>query len=252
MRGLLILLYGTLCYGLFVATTAYAVGFIGNIVVPKSIDSAPVAPIGQSLLTDVALLALFAVQHSGMARPAFKRWLRRLIPPVAERSTYVLMASAALALLMWQWAPLGGVVWHATTTWSAKALTGLYFASWGLLLYATCLIDHLERYGLRQSAHAIHGRPIPDRPFRTPALYRLVRHPICVAWLGIAWFTPTMSLTHLVFAVAASLYILIGVKLEERDLEAVHPEYTQYKRKVPALFPSFRRRLARSAETKLT
>jgi protein-S-isoprenylcysteine O-methyltransferase Ste14 len=246
------LLYGALCYGLFIATAVYAMGFIGNIVVPKSIDSAPVAPIGKSLLIDVTLLAAFALQHSGMARPAFKRWLIHVIPPAVERSTYVLMASATLALLMWQWAPLGGVVWHVTTSWAATALTGLYFASWGLLLYATCLIDHFGRYGLRQSLHAFQGRPLPDLPFRTPALYRLVRHPVCVGWLGISWFTPTMSITHLVFAVAASLYILIGVKLEERDLEAAHPEYTQYRRKVPALFPSFRRRLARSAEIKLT
>ena len=169
MQRVLIFLYGALCYGLFVATAIYAVGFIGNMVVPKTIDSAPVAPLGPSLLIDLALLGTFALQHSGMARPAFKRWLSRLIPPAAVRSTYVLVASATLALLMWQWAPLGGVAWHVTAPWGTAALTGLYFASWGLLLYATSLIDHLERFGLRQSLHAMQGRPLPDPPFRTPA-----------------------------------------------------------------------------------
>lgn len=250
MKKALIFLYGTLCSALCIATLVYAIGFIGNIGVPKSIDSPPVAPISRSLLIDLALLGAFALQHSGMARRAFKRRVTRLIPPAAERSTYVLLASATWGLLMWQWAPLGGVVWHVTGSLAALALTASYFASWVLLLYATCLIDHLDLFGLRQSIDALKGRPLTARPFRTPSLYRHVRHPVCVGWLGIFWFTPTMSVTHLVFAVVASLYILAALELKERDLGTVHPEYGQYKQKVPALLPSFRRRLARDPATK--
>lgn len=248
MKRFLIFSYGIFSYALFVITFVYAIGFVGNVFVPKSIDSAPVAPLGLSLAINLALLGLFAVQHSGMARPAFKRWLTRRIPSETERSTYVLASTACLALLMWQWAPLGGVVWNLSNHWAAIALTGLYFASWAFLLYATCLIDHFDLFGLRQALHALKDRPLPTPSFRTPALYRIVRHPIYVGWLGIFWFTPTMTVTHLVFAVVASMYILAGYRLEERDLEGVHPEYAQYKRKVPALFPSFRRRLSRHTE----
>ncbi len=247
MKRTLIFLYGVASYALFFGCFLYAIGFIGNIGVPKAIDSAPLAPLGTSLAINLALLTLFAVQHSGMARPAFKRWLTRFIPPQAERSTYVLLSTLCLGLLMWQWAPLGGVIWNVTTNWLAITLTALYFASWALLLYATFLLDHFELFGLRQSLHALIDRPMAAMAFRTPALYRIVRHPIYVGWLGIFWFTPTMTVTHLVFAVVASLYILVGIKLEERDLEAAHPEYRQYKRKVPALLPSFRRRLAGGA-----
>lgn len=244
MKRGLIFTYGVLAYGLFFATFLYSIGFIGNLLVPKAIDSAPVLPLATSLAIDVGLLGLFALQHSGMARPAFKRWLTRFIPEAAERSTYVLLSTACLALLMWQWAPLGGVVWNVQNAVGQGVLIGLYFASWALLLYATFLIDHFDLFGLRQSWFALRDRERPNLAFRTPALYRLVRHPIYLGWLGIFWITPTMTVTHLVFAAIASAYIVVGIRFEERDLERAHPEYAQYKRKVPALFPSFRRRLA--------
>lgn len=244
MKRALIFGYGVVCYALFFATFLYSIGFIGNIWVPKSIDSAPIYPFGISLAINIGLLALFALQHSGMARPAFKRWVTRFIPQPAERSTYVLLSTLCLALLMWQWAPLGGVVWQLTQSWAAGVVMALYFASWLLLLYATFLLDHFDLFGLRQVFYALRKKSAPELEFRTPALYRLVRHPIYTGWLGIMWFTPTMTVTHLVFAAISTAYIFIGIKLEERDLMNAHPEYAQYRRKVPALIPSFRRRLS--------
>ena len=248
MKRAAIFLYGVLSYAFFFATFIYAIGFIGNIGVPKSIDSAPTQPLMTALWINVGLLTLFAIQHSGMARPAFKRWLTRVVPVEAERSTYVLLSTACLALLFWQWAPLGGVIWNVGTAWASIALTTLYFASWALLLYATFLINHFDLFGLRQAWYALRGKELPRQKFITPALYRVVRHPIYTGWLGIFWFTPTMTVTHLVFALIASVYILVAIQFEEHDLQKVHPEYAQYKRKVPALFPSMTRRLRRNAQ----
>ncbi len=248
MKRSLIFIYGVASYAFFFVTFLYSIGFIGNIAVPKSIDSAPTLPLGTSILINVGLLALFAVQHSGMARPAFKRWITTFIPAAAERATYVLMSTICLAVLMYFWAPLGGVIWNVTNAWGATTLTALYFASWGLLLYATFLIDHFDLFGLRQAFDALRNTSSQSQKFVTPALYRIVRHPIYVGWLGIMWFTPTMTVTHLLFALGSTAYILVGIKLEERDLEQMHPEYAQYKRKVPALIPSLTRRLDRDAE----
>ena len=242
-----IFIYGLASYAAFFVTFLYSIGFVGNILVPKSIDSAPTAPLGTALLINAALLAIFAIQHSGMARPAFKRFITRFIPAAAERSTYVLASTVCMAALMVFWAPLGGVVWHVPAGWAAMVLTGLYLASWLLLLYATFLIDHFDLFGLRQSWTALRGREQTGLKFVTPALYRIIRHPIYLAWLGIFWFTPVMTISHLVLAVGTTGYIFVGILLEERDLEAMHPEYAQYKRKVPALFPSLTRRLGRSA-----
>lgn len=248
MKRFTIFTYGVLSYALFFVTFLYSIGFVGNLLVPHSIDSVPTLPLGTALLVDLGLLTLFAVQHSGMARPAFKRWLTRYIPQAAERSTYVLLSTVCLAVLMYYWAPLGGVVWQASSRLAEISLVSLYLASWALLLYATFLINHFDLFGLRQVWFALRDREMPALRFVTPALYRIIRHPIYVGWLGIVWFTPTMTVTHLVFAIGASLYILVGIKLEERDLEAAHPEYSQYKRKVPGLIPSFNRRLNASAD----
>lgn len=243
--------YGVVSYALFFVTFLYSIGFIGNLWVPKTIDGQPTLSLAAALTVDAALLALFAIQHSGMARPAFKRWLTRYIPEAAERSTYVLLSTVCLAALMYFWAPLGGQVWNVSGAFGQSVLLSLYFASWALLLYATFLINHFDLFGLRQAWYALRDKPIVELQFVTPALYRLVRHPIYVGWLGIMWFTPTMTVTHLVFAVGSTLYIFLGIKLEERDLEAAHPEYRQYKAKVPALIPSPRRRLVRDAEARV-
>ena len=248
MKRSLVFVYGVASYALFLACFVYAIGFIGNIIVPKSIDSAPILPFGPSLLIDLGLLSLFALQHSGMARPAFKRWLTRFIPQAAERSTYVLLSTICMGLIMWLWAPLGGVVWNATAQWAQWTLVSLYFASWGLLLYVTFLINHFDLFGLQQVTYGLLQKQIPAQKFVTPTLYKIVRHPLYVGWLGIFWFTPTMTVTHLLFAVVTTAYILVAIQLEERDLADAHPEYAQYKRKVPALLPSLRRRLSRSSE----
>ncbi len=248
MKRTTIFIYGVLSYALFFVTFLYSIGFVGNFLVPRSIDSIPTLPLTTALLIDLALLTIFAVQHSTMARPAFKRWLTRFVPEAAERSTYVLLSTVCLVLLMVFWAPLGGVIWQVTSRWAEVSLIGLYLASWGLLLYATFLINHFDLFGLRQVWFALRDKEMPSLKFVTPTLYRIVRHPIYVGWLGIVWFTPTMTMTHCVFAVGATLYILVGIKLEERDLENAHPEYSQYKRKVPGLIPSFSRRLNRSAD----
>ena len=248
MKRALIFGYGVLSYALFFVTFLYSIGFVGNILVPKSIDADPTLPLGTALLINGALLALFAIQHSGMARPAFKKWLTRFIPEAAERSTYVLASTICLALLMFYWAPLGGVIWQVGSRWAEIMMITLYLASWGLLLYATFLINHFDLFGLRQVWFALRDREMPPLSFVTPALYRIVRHPIYVGWLGIVWFTPTMTVTHFVFAAGATAYILLGIQLEERDLENAHPEYAQYKRKVPGLIPSLRRRLRRPAD----
>lgn len=249
MKRTLILFYGLASYSLFFVTFLYSMGFLGNLWVPKSIDSEPTLDLGSAIMVDLALLSLFAVQHSGMARPAFKRWLTRFIPQAAERSTYVLLSTVCMAVLMYYWAPLGGVIWQVDSQLGSLLLHGLYLASWGLLLYATFLINHFDLFGLRQVWNAFRKQDNTDLKFVTPALYRIVRHPIYVGWLGIFWFTPVMTVTHAFFALGASAYILVGIQLEERDLENAHPEYSQYKRKVPALLPSFKRRLSSAPES---
>jgi len=196
-----------------------------------------------ALLIDALLIGAFALQHSGMARPAFKRWLTRYVPAAAERAVYVLASSAAFALLMWQWQPLGGVVWSLVNHRAYALMLGLYLTSWCVLLYSTCLVDHFGLFGLRQAWCYLVGRPYTEPEFVTPALYRVVRHPIYLGWLGVLWVTPVMTATHFVLAVGATLYIVAGIRLEERELERRHPEYRQYRAKVPALIPSLRRHL---------
>lgn len=245
MKRGLIFLYGVTSYLLFFLCFLYTVGFLGNFAVPKTIDSAPLMSFTSALLIDLGLLALFAVQHSGMARPAFKRWLTRFVPEAAERSTYVLVSTACMSLMMAFWQPLGGVIWAVSSPLAAKAVIGLYLASWVLLLYVTFLINHFDLFGLRQVWFAMRDKKAPKLSFVTPTLYRIVRHPLYIGWLGILWFTPTMTVTHLLLAAGSTVYIVLGIQLEERDLVAAHPEYAQYQRKVPALIPSLTRRLRR-------
>ena len=236
-KRLPIFVYGVLSYAVFFATFLYAIGFVGNLWVPKSIDSARDVPFLTGLLTDLVLLGVFAVQHSVMARPAFKRWWTRIVPRAAERSTYVLLSSLALILLFAQWQPLGGVVWNVTAPLGQAALYAAFVFGWGLVLVATFLINHFDLFGLRQVWLQLIGRPYTQLSFGTPFLYRHVRHPLYVGWLFAFWATPTLTVTHLVFALATTAYILIAIQLEERDLVDAHPEYENYRRRVPMLVP---------------
>jgi protein-S-isoprenylcysteine O-methyltransferase Ste14 len=249
MSRLLVFAYGVTAYVAFVVTYLYAVGFVGNLVVPKSLDSPPTAPFGTALLINLGLLSVFAVQHSVMARPWFKRALLRVLPQAAERSTYVLASSLALILLFGQWSPLGGVVWDIQDpTW--RAVTYVAFAfGWLQVLVTTFLINHFDLFGLRQVWLHLRGREYRPLPFVTPGPYRLVRHPLYVGWLFAFWATPTMTVTHLFFAVVTTAYILAAIQLEERDLIDAHPEYAEYRRRVPMIVPIRTRRAPETVKT---
>jgi methanethiol S-methyltransferase len=237
MKRLLIFAYGLVCYAVFFATFLYSVGFIGNFWVPKSIDSAREVAVGSALWTDLALLGLFAVQHSMMARPAFKRWWTRFVPVEAERSTYTLLSSVALILLFVFWQPMGGMVWNVESALGQGLLYALYACGFALVLVSTFLINHFDLFGLRQVWLQLVGKPYTPVSFRTPLIYRYVRHPLYVGWFCVFWATPTMTAAHLVLALGTSAYMLIAIQLEERDLIAEHPEYADYRRRVPMLLP---------------
>lgn len=239
-----IFLYGVVSYAVFFATFLYAIGFIGNLWVPKAIDVAPTVPLATALLTNLGLLGLFAVQHSVMARPAFKRWWTRFVPEAAERSTYVLLSSLALIALFAFWQPMGGVVWEIGSPLARALIHGVYALGWVLVLVSTFLINHFDLFGLRQVWLHLRGVPYSPLRFGTPWLYRYVRHPLYVGWFLAFWATPDMSITHLVFALATSAYILVAIRFEERDLVAAHPEYERYRREVPMLVPRLGRRNA--------
>ena len=230
-------LYGVACYLAFLAAFLYAIGFIGNFLVPKSIDSGMQMSFMNALAINAGLLGLFAVQHSVMARQWFKRAWSRIVPTSVERSTYVLFSSLALLLLFWKWQPMGGVVWDVESGLGRAGLYSLYAAGWAIVLAATFLINHFDLFGLRQVWLHLLGRPYTQLEFRTPGLYRYVRHPLYVGWLLVFWSAPKMTLAHLVFAVATTAYILIAIQFEERDLIRFHAEYAEYRRRVPMLVP---------------
>jgi len=244
MNRVIAFVYGAVSYAIFFGTFLYAAGFIGNFVVPKTLDGAPVGSLGTSLLIDLGLLGLFAVQHSVMARPAFKRMWTQIVPEPVERSTYVLASSLALILLFWAWRPLGGVVWDVQNPVGRGLLHAGFAFGWLLVLVATFLINHFDLFGLRQVWLHLRGRPYQPLPFRTPGPYRLVRHPLYVGWFFAFWSTPTMTVTHLLFAVMTTAYILIAIQFEERDLVAALPEYASYRARVPMLIPVRRRSAA--------
>lgn len=238
MSRILALIYGVLSYLAFLASFLYAVGFVGNLLVPKSIDSGPEGTIASSVLVDTLLLLIFAVPHSVMARPAFKRWLTRFIPPPVERSTYVLVSSLALGLLFQQWRPISGLAWDVTSPVGRWLLVAVFWLGWAVVLVSTFLIDHFDLFGLRQVYLHATGRPYVPVAFRTSGLYRYVRHPIMLGFLLAFWATPTMTVGHLLFAVATTGYILIALQLEERDLVGFHGErYQRYRRQVGMLLP---------------
>jgi len=232
-KRLTVFLYGVVCYVVFFATFLYAIGFIGNFGVPRTLDSAPAAGFVASLLIDLGLLGLFAIQHSVMARPAFKRWFTRVVPESAERSTYVLASSLALIAMFALWQPLGGSVWAVEDATLRGVIWGAFAFGWLLVLVSTFLINHFDLFGLRQVWLQLSGKPYTHLTFGTPGPYKLVRHPLYVGWLFVFWSTPTMTVSHLVFA----------IQFEEHDLvDHFGPTYSEYKKRVPMLIPSLRKR----------
>jgi methanethiol S-methyltransferase len=249
MKRIAALAYGVACYGVFFATLLYAIGFLGNVGVPKSIDSGADGSMLSALLIDGGLLLIFALQHSVMARPWFKRAWTRFVPEPVERSTYVLFSSIALSLLFWLWQPMGGVVWSVAPGPAMAAIYGLYTTGLSIVLLSTFLINHFDLFGLRQVWIYFRGREYTHLRFRTPFFYRYVRHPLYVGWLLTFWSAPVMTIAHLFFAVMTTGYILVAIQFEEADLIAAHGEkYRQYRKEVPMLIPSVGRSEVRPAE----
>ena len=246
MKRILFLLYGLICYLAFFGTILYAIGFVGNIVVPKTIDSKPGTSLVNALLVDASLLLLFALQHSIMARPVFKKWWTRIIPEQLERSTYVLLASLCLMLLMWQWQPIGGIVWSTGNVATKNMLVIAYLIGWSIVFVSTFLINHFDLFGLRQVWLYFRGRAYMHLPFRLPLFYRVIRHPLYLGFLIAFWSTPVMTTAHLLFAILTTGYILTAIQLEEKDLVKIFGErYRNYKRWVPMIIPFSKRKFVK-------
>jgi methanethiol S-methyltransferase len=234
----LIFIYGVVCYFIFLGTFLYAIGFLGNLVVPKGIDGGVLGARGPALLINILLLALFAIQHSVMARQGFKRAWTKIVPEAAERSTYVLLSSLLLILLFWQWRPMTGNIWSVEHPAGRLILWSLFALGWLLVLTSTFLINHFDLFGLRQVYLHLRGRKPTPLSFKTPGLYKYVRHPLYLGWFFAFWSTPTMTVGHLLFAVVTTVYILRAIKYEEKDLVNFFGDaYRQYQQSVPKIIP---------------
>jgi protein-S-isoprenylcysteine O-methyltransferase Ste14 len=234
---LLILLYAIASYAVFLASSLYAIGFVGNYYVAKTIDTGGAANLSETIVVDLLLLGLFAIQHSVMARPAFKQWFAGIFPEAYQRSTYVLLSSLILLLLFWQWRPIPTQIWQVGG-FAASVLTGVYWLGWLIVFSSTFMIDHFDLSGLRQAYFAVRGAKDPGQSFKTPLLYKIVRHPLMLGFLLTFWATPAMTAGHLLFAIATTAYILVALQFEERDLIAVFgTTYQQYRERVPMLLP---------------
>ena len=244
MGRVLAFLYGVICYLIFFATFLYAIGFVGNVFVPKAIDTGVLnPPLSSALLIDAILLSLFAVQHSVMARQWFKRAWTKVVPTPVERSTYVLLASLLLLLLFWQWQPMKPVVWDVRNSTGRLLLQALFWIGWGGVLVSTYLVDHFALFGLKQVYNYLKGRTAETIPFKSPALYKMVRHPLYLGFIIAFWSTPRMTFGHLFFAVMTTAYIVVAIQFEERDLMRFYGDtYREYRERVSMLIPLPRKR----------
>jgi protein-S-isoprenylcysteine O-methyltransferase Ste14 len=242
MERIIGFLYGLVAYLVFLVAFLYAIGFVTGLGVPKTIDTGPAGPAGQAFVIDILLMSLFAVQHSVMARQPFKRWWTQFVPHVVERSTYVLLASLVLILLYWQWRPIPTIVWEITNPQIAMAVLGLSLAGWLLVLVSTFVINHFELFGLQQVVINLSGKTAVEPHFKTPSLYKVVRHPIYLGFIIAFWAAPVMTVGHLLFAAVTTAYIFVGIFLEERDLVVLFgDDYRRYRERVAAVIPFWRK-----------
>jgi methanethiol S-methyltransferase len=238
MGKLFAFLYGIVAYLAFFVVILYSIGFVTGLGVPKTIDSGTVGPPLQAIVVNLLLMSLFAIQHSVMARPQFKKWWTQFVPASVERSTYVLFANVALALLLWQWQPIPTVIWQIDNPQIAAVLLGLSLLGWVIVFSSTFLINHFELFGVHQVINNLTGKPMPTVRFRTPLLYNLVRHPLYLGFIIAFWITPVMTAGHLLFAAVTTAYIFVGIALEEHDLITVFgDEYRRYRQRVAMIVP---------------
>lgn len=239
MKKSIAFVYGILAYLVFLIAFLYSIGFVGNFIVPKSIDSGTETPFLQALLVNALLLSVFAIQHSVMARPAFKKWITSIISPAIERSTYVLLSSLALILMYWKWQPMKTIIWEAENDIVALVLTGVFFIGWLIVFLSTFMINHFELFGLKQIFDNLKNKQTQNPKFQTNYLYKIVRHPIMLGFIIAFWATPLMTVGHLIFAIMTTLYTLIAVKyLEEKDLrKSIGEQYEKYQKEVPMIVP---------------